>query len=72
MSVFDPYTYWKLYLYFEKHGLLNSLLEGEPVTENDFLAAVKANKDLNLNKDIDTKITLLRGLFSGGIRLQVF
>lgn len=66
LSVFDSYSYWKLYRYFLAKKSLGRIMKGH-LTEEDLKGAFKANKDLNFSKFAEINISMLRaiGAFDG-------
>ncbi len=65
LSVFDPYSYWRLYRYFLAKGILNKIIKEGTITEDDLRGAFKANKELNLSKfgEINIGIFKNEGIF---------
>ncbi len=61
LSVFDPYSYWKLYRYFLAKKSLERIIKGY-LTEEDLKGALKANKDLNFSRFAELNIHLFKSM----------
>ncbi len=59
ISVWDPYTYWKLYLFFEKNGYLDMIKKEERITKEALVKALEANPDLNLSRHVKDNLDQL-------------
>ena len=71
ISVFDTYSYWKLYQYFLAKNSLARILENK-ITEEDLLGALKANKNLNFSRFAEVNIEICnRGQWFEGDSMYV-
>jgi len=63
LSVYDPYSYWRLYRYFLVRKTLGRIMQGH-LTEEDLRGAFKANKDLNFSRFAEVNINLYKHVFN--------
>lgn len=59
LSVYDPYSYWCLFLYFQKHGKLNQIIREKRLSPQELEEALKANPQLNLSRFAKINIEIL-------------
>ncbi len=73
LSVFDPYSYWKLFLYFQKKNKITKILNFQPLTLEEMQEALAANPNLNLARWAKVNLKILQDVsFFEGDRIQDF
>ncbi|MBI2145727.1 hypothetical protein HYU22_00090 [Candidatus Woesearchaeota archaeon] len=70
ISVFDPYSYYRLYLSLAKYGKVQALKEGK-ISEDDIRQALHDNPKLNMSRFAEENIRCLLGKATDEERYQV-
>ncbi|MBT3297821.1 hypothetical protein HN385_02765 [archaeon] len=61
ISVFDTYTYFRIYLSLKKKGLVEDAINGL-LTEDQFIEILKENPDLNIMNNFNANLKIIREL----------